>query len=55
MTILPSVAAAIGDPTPASKQIFSNLEKVLDLDNYNPCLFKNILSLSIQILQKVFK
>ena len=49
----PSVAAAIDDPTPARKQIFSNLEKVLNLDNY--CLFKNILSLSIQILQKVFK
>ena len=31
-----SVAAAIEDPTPALKQIFSDLEKVLNLDNYNP-------------------
>ena len=29
-----SVAAAIEDPTPALKQIFSDLEKVLNLDNY---------------------
>ena len=29
----PSVAAAIDDPTPARKQIFSDLEKVLNLDN----------------------
>ena len=32
----PSVAAAIDDSTPVRKQIFSNLEKVLNLDNYNP-------------------
>ena len=32
----PMVAAAIDDPTPAHKQIFSDLEKVLNLDNYNP-------------------
>ena len=32
----PSVAAAIDDPTPARKQIFSDLEKVLNLDNYDP-------------------
>ena len=32
----PSVAAAIDDLTPARKQIFSNLEKVLNLDNYHP-------------------
>ena len=32
----PNVAAAIDDPTPARKQIFSNLEKVLNLDNYDP-------------------
>ena len=32
----PSVAAAIEDPTPALKQIFSDLEKVLNLDNYDP-------------------
>ena len=31
-----SVAAAIEDPTPALKQIFSDLEKVLNLDNYDP-------------------
>ena len=31
-----SVAAAIDDPTPARKQIFSDLEKVLNLDNYDP-------------------
>ena len=49
----PSVAAAIGDPTPARKQIFSDLEKVLKLDNYDPLPVQE--SLSIQILQKVFK
>ena len=32
----PSVAAAIDDLTPARKQIFSDLEKVLNLDNYHP-------------------
>ena len=32
----PSVAAAIDDPTPARKQISSDLEKVLNLDNYDP-------------------
>ena len=32
----PSVAAAIDDHTPARKQIFSDLEKVLNLDNYDP-------------------
>ena len=32
----PMVAAAIDDPTPAHKQILSDLEKVLNLDNYNP-------------------
>ena len=32
----PSVAAAIDNATPARKQIFSNLEKVLNLDNYDP-------------------
>ena len=32
----PSIAAAIDDPTPARKQIFSDLEKVLNLDNYDP-------------------
>ena len=32
----PSVDAAIDDPTPACKQIFSDLEKVLNLDNYDP-------------------
>ena len=32
----PSVAAAIDDATPARKQIFSDLEKVLNLDNYDP-------------------
>ena len=32
----PSVAAAIDDPTPARKQTFSDLEKVLNLDNYDP-------------------
>ena len=31
----PRVAAAIDDPTPACKQIFSDLEKVLNLDNYD--------------------
>ena len=51
----PSVAAAIDNPTPACKQIFSDLEKVLNLDNCDPCLFKNVLSFNIQILQKVFK
>ena len=51
----PSVAAAIDNPTPAYKQIFSDLEKVLNLDNCDPCLFKNVLSFNIQILQKVFK
>ena len=30
----PNVAAAIDDPTPARKQIFSDLEKVLNLGNY---------------------
>ena len=51
----PSVSAAIDNPTPACKQIFSDLEKVLNLDNCDPCLFKNVLSFNIQILQKVFK
>ena len=51
----PSVAAATDNPTLACKQIFSDLEKVFNLDNYDPCLFKNNLSWSIQILQKVFK
>ena len=32
----PSVATAIDDATPARKQIFSDLEKVLNLDNYDP-------------------
>ena len=32
----PSVDAAIDDPTPARKQIFSDLEKALNLDNYDP-------------------
>ena len=48
-----SVAAAIDDPTPARKQIFSDLEKVLKLDNYDPLPVQE--SLSTQILQKVFK
>ena len=28
----PSVAAAVDDPTPASKQVFYDLEKILNLD-----------------------
>ena len=51
----PSVAAATDDPTPACKQIFFDLEKVVNLDNYDPCLFKNIVSWSIQVsFQKKF-
>ena len=51
----PIVAAVIEDPTPARNQIFSHLEKVLNLVTTTPCLFKNILSLSIQTPRKVFK
>ena len=32
----PNVAAAVDDPTPVRKQIFSDLENVLNLDNYDP-------------------
>ena len=32
----PNVAAAVDDPTPVCRQIFSDLENVLNLDNYNP-------------------
>ena len=34
----PNVAIAIDDPTPARKQIFSDLERVLNLDSYEPLL-----------------
>ena len=44
-----NVAAAIDDPTPARKQIFSDLVKVLNLGNYDP-LPAQELSLSIQML-----
>ena len=44
-----NVAAAIDDPTPARKQIFSDLVKVLNLGNYDS-LPAQELSLSIQML-----
>ena len=44
-----NVAAAIDDPTPARKQIFSDLVKVLNLGNYDS-LPAQELSFSIQML-----
>ena len=34
----PNVAIAIDDPTPTRKQIFSDLERVLNFDSYEPLL-----------------
>ena len=51
----PNVKAAINDCTPACKQIFFDLEKVLNLDNYNPLSVQESSNLKYSYSLKSFK